>query len=583
MSSLPPAIAAWSAVLSAFAPDLAEAVGGMARRLELVIGRVRARPRPRGDDPDGYDGLARKGPYDRLLLSEWALAMDVPEEFDRRAVSGEHTFLRLDLRDRRKGVRTVALFDPGPSQLGGPRVVQLAALVTLQRRAELAKAEFAWGMLGGSGELFTTVDRATVQTFLSARRARAATEDDVAAGRARAGNTDELWLVGGAPRTHDALCLELAEALDRDEHAVGVALHRRGERLGDARLVLPTGPLCKRLLTDPFPPPTPVTGQRTPRPPAQAPPSPTWAALPPDIGTPIDVRFAPATRQLQVTFSRNEVLAWGVADGRLRSPKPKRHTFQTGTLAGIGYGSQMTELVLLGQEQGQPALRPSWRGPLPLGTAPTPAPGPGMIAQRVGFGALMDVDGGLWTWGGVHPHASAAGRAALVFPLQSEVIVVLRGADGLRVTSVRYDGALGPEHLLAGTRPDQDVRYVLSEHQTHFNSAAWLLVSGGDAPAKVFVMHSGNTSAYPLTQALPAGPGVLVGAQVSREPFAGVRWVASEQTFYVDDRAVLLTERAPIGLRVSPDARLAAWWTAEGFVEVWSLEDGKPRLQRYPP
>ncbi len=44
--------------------------------------------------PDGYDGIGRRGSYDRLLASEWLIHDELPDEFLRRVVSGEHAFLR---------------------------------------------------------------------------------------------------------------------------------------------------------------------------------------------------------------------------------------------------------------------------------------------------------------------------------------------------------------------------------------------------------------------------------------------------------------------------------------------------------
>jgi hypothetical protein len=582
VSSLPPELAAWTEALSTFAPDLREALGGLARRLDLVIGRVRARPKPRGDDPDGYDGLARKGLYDRLLLSEWALATEVPEEFDRRAVSGEHAFLRLDLRDRRKGVRTVALFDGGPTQLGGPRLVQLAALVTLERRAALANAEFAWGMLGSTGDLTRTVDRSTVQTFLAGRHARATTDDDLDAGMARAQNPDELWLVGVEPRGDGALCLALRDVLEPGTDAVDVVLFRRGARLGEARLTLPTGALGRRLLTDPFPPPTsqvrPAAG--TPKPA----PTPAWAPLPNGLPAPLDLRFAPATRQMLVVFPNNQILAWGVQDGRLRSPKPKHHAFVHWPMLGLGYGSQTVDVLLAAEDKGKPTLSRSWTGLLALDGTPMPAVGAGQLARRGDVWALVDVQGQLYTSGRSlqTPLDANRGRALFPYPLQTDVFVVVRTTDGLAITKVGFDGALGPLEPLPGTRPDQEVLYLVDARTAEHHSTIFFLAHGGEGAPRLFVHNAGWTSGRHVARPLEPGPGILVGARLDTTEVGVLTWNAGDQTLYRGDAAVLTPERTPLAIRVSHDGRLAAWHTAEGMLEVWSLDTGKPLLQRYP-
>src|SRR5262245_56636664 len=45
------------------------------------------------------------------------------------------------------GGACLAVFDACPGHLGGPRVAQIATLLTLARRAEAAGVRFAWGVL----------------------------------------------------------------------------------------------------------------------------------------------------------------------------------------------------------------------------------------------------------------------------------------------------------------------------------------------------------------------------------------------------------------------------------------------------
>src|SRR5207249_6830439 len=97
-------------------------------------------------------------------------AGEAPDEFTRRAAMGEHAFLQVARREPAGARVSVALFDGGPNQLGAPRLVHLAALIVLARRAEVAGAPFAWGVAQQpAGPLFTTVTGATLMRLLDAR------------------------------------------------------------------------------------------------------------------------------------------------------------------------------------------------------------------------------------------------------------------------------------------------------------------------------------------------------------------------------------------------------------------------------
>src|SRR5919197_166509 len=146
-AELPPALAPWAPALSALTPELAVTLGPMVRRLDDMISTYD--PDSGGSGPlDGYEGLVWRGPPERLLASKWMLADELPFEFLRRAVTGELLYLApARRRDRGRG-RVVILVDAGPAQLGAARLVQLAALVVLHRRAAARRSELAVGILG---------------------------------------------------------------------------------------------------------------------------------------------------------------------------------------------------------------------------------------------------------------------------------------------------------------------------------------------------------------------------------------------------------------------------------------------------
>ena len=155
---------------------------------------------------------------------------------------------------------SVTLFDAGPSQLGRPRIVHVAALIVMGRRAEAAGAPFAWGVLQDpEGPLFPGVTPAGMLHLLNARTAFEATPGNLEAWARRIGDwkeLDDLWVVG-APREARLPTLQRASRLRPSEvvevggRRVAVTMTRRAvEAL--IHLELPPDADCARLLRDPF-------------------------------------------------------------------------------------------------------------------------------------------------------------------------------------------------------------------------------------------------------------------------------------------------------------------------------------------
>ena len=152
--SLPAALRPWHHWLQWFRPDVAVALGDLVRQLDTLPGLAASRLHDTSvTEPDGLDDLRHRGPYPRLLASEWLLAEAAPDEFLRRAVMGEHLFLMPRPRSRQVDRLILALFDAGPHQLGAPRLAHLAAWILLARRAEQAGATLRWGVLQQPGAL----------------------------------------------------------------------------------------------------------------------------------------------------------------------------------------------------------------------------------------------------------------------------------------------------------------------------------------------------------------------------------------------------------------------------------------------
>jgi hypothetical protein len=147
VAELPPALAGWAPSLAALTPDVVAALGPMLLRLDELVARHSAVDGPDGE-PDGVDGIARRGPPERLLAAEWVLADEHPDEFLRRAVTGELLHLATARRHDPPHGAVRVLVDTGPEQLGAGRLVQLAALVVLHRRAARGGAALRLGILG---------------------------------------------------------------------------------------------------------------------------------------------------------------------------------------------------------------------------------------------------------------------------------------------------------------------------------------------------------------------------------------------------------------------------------------------------
>jgi hypothetical protein len=196
--ALPRQLAPWAPHLALFPEDIALALGPLVIRLSQLIGAARIDHGCEGT-PDGYDGIDRRGSYDRLLASEWLIHDELPDEFLRRVVSGEHAFLRRLHRHEAAGRRTVALFDSGIDQLGAPRIAHVAALIVLAQRAERAGASLAWGILQEQdGALRTPVTENAVRALIDSRCTGRVSHDDIARWMASDGvaGASEIWLVG---------------------------------------------------------------------------------------------------------------------------------------------------------------------------------------------------------------------------------------------------------------------------------------------------------------------------------------------------------------------------------------------------
>ncbi|WP_194792309.1 hypothetical protein [Pseudomonas sp. UFMG81] len=250
---LPDALHPWQAWLAQLDPATWPVFADLLGRIEPLLGPLRGR-QPGGEpEPDGLADLQRRGNYARLLSSEWLLAEEMPDEFLRRAVASEHLFLAPELRARQSDRRIVALFDGGPLQWGAPRLVHLAMLILLARRAAAAGAQLFWGMAQRPGTPGKLNGIASLNRLMSQRTQQPVTAKDHQAWQtllaAEEWQGAETWLIGNGERgPHLDHCMQIQRSLDGQHLSLTInAASRRS-----LRLPVPPAKVAERLLKGQF-------------------------------------------------------------------------------------------------------------------------------------------------------------------------------------------------------------------------------------------------------------------------------------------------------------------------------------------
>ncbi len=266
MVELPPSLAPWAPQLAVFPDEIALCLGQLASRVAGALGSWPRSAEHRGE-PDGFAGLARRGSYQHLLPAEWLLLDELPEEFLRRVVSHEHSFLAPGFRQLAGGRRCLVALDPGPEQLGAPRIGQLALLIALAQRAAGAGAIFEWTVLGRAPLLWhDEVSRTSVLSLVQSRSAHALPSQalegalaEIERRAADAGGASECWCLGGPTATDRAAqrafgVVTTTDALDpAAPHQLRIVVAAPGAVAPrQLALELPPERLAVQLLRDPF-------------------------------------------------------------------------------------------------------------------------------------------------------------------------------------------------------------------------------------------------------------------------------------------------------------------------------------------
>ncbi len=246
------------AFLAGVHPEVVAGVAPWLPRLAAAVGRAIHPTRAGAGEPDGVDGLTRRGPPTRLLPTSLALADAAPDEFLRRAAEGELAYLRTAWRPPPGGWKGLVWLDVGPGTLGAVRWLGLAMATVLARRIRAAGGEpwVAWGPGedGGPGASLSPLTRALdLAPWFEARTARHATEGEGRALRADPRGPFALrWAVGGhvhgeAARKAGYRVIQAREDLSDGQLRVR-AESAEGSRL--VRLELPPPAAGVRLLHD---------------------------------------------------------------------------------------------------------------------------------------------------------------------------------------------------------------------------------------------------------------------------------------------------------------------------------------------
>lgn len=240
-TALPPRLASWEEALSGLDARLASELGPLLRTLDELI---RRHDMPGGEDgePDGFDGTTNTGDLSRLLMDEWLLADELPDEFVRRAAENELTFLRRGHQQVAPRGRVIAVVDTGPEQLGPSRLVQLAAIVVLHRRSRAAGRELDVRLLPSGRRLVGELAQ-VLPEWLTARTTEAPAPGQVDGALDDVTREDHVWLLAG-PSVHAERGAHRRRVSSRVSEWDPDGARRMSVSVGDAvaHVDLPAGP-----------------------------------------------------------------------------------------------------------------------------------------------------------------------------------------------------------------------------------------------------------------------------------------------------------------------------------------------------
>ena len=344
--ALPRHLQSWAALLAPIQPDLGADLAHMAQRITDALKQFFLPALSGQDEPDGYAGIARRGPPERLLLSEWALAEEFPDEFLRRAVMKEQLFLDPKRNAPHTPQWLTLLLDCGPMQWGSPRLAHLATLIVLTRYAAERQANLRWASLQLPDMPWQEgIDRDNLRDWLrnhQYRPADAAALDQwherlVTEAKSDQQADTDLWLIGSSglkqladPTDGLILCEEPLDPACAGTLSLTI---RRRTQSQTFSLPLPPQPVQVRLLRHPL--------RRE-----EAAPSPSNKPRP-DSLVQCRIQFSHAGRQLLVRQPLGRLSVYNIPDPGRYEPKIKVRRFDKGfqpILGAFSYGKRLLTL-----------------------------------------------------------------------------------------------------------------------------------------------------------------------------------------------------------------------------------------------
>ena len=586
----------WAPMLGLLPPELGRSLGPSLDKLAAAVGPLRARARTGTGAPDGFEGLSLRGPYDRLVLSEWALADLLPEEFVRRAAQGEHAFYQLARRDEARAKTSVALFDPGPMQLGGPRIGQLLALLVLAGRARAAGASFGWATLqrpppqsDTATGLWLGLTAVDLRSFLLGRTAFAPAPADLDGWfeRARRDDWEDLWVIGppGTIPPGRRLAgvktpvgrIELSDVFEPGVRALDVTVVRGAHRR-TLRVELPPEAECLQLLRGGVPlPPKPVT--------------PVGLARTPGVARPVSPPILLADgRKVAFVDAGNAVTVYTVPD--VPSPRRARYLRYAVTSGDrvLGLGWARRRLVLVFERAGELHVSDTYGDVFRAGDSLRRFDAPGTWHPGARPAALARVD--------LLAPSAAPGTPSMAFLDGARRLIALLPARAAVLAEHACGAAYFNERLRAVVHPHLDpalasLRAFL--HPSHVVAA--VVDSGPDTKLALrwtcFPKQGGATvppvGAGAAVMHLPGGDEVL-GLTPAPKLDAGVglialapdrctlRWISPEHS------GVLFSVGRPVrDASTTPRGDRVALAFEDGALEVWSLPAPVCLLRVEPP
>ena len=557
MTSLPLPLRRWEPELAAFPKEIALALAPVMARLAAAIGPMRSRL---GDgEPDGIGALTRRGSYERLLLTEWALADEAPDEFLRRAVSAEHLFLAPVRRGPSAARRCVLIFDAGPTQLGVPRLVHVALLLVLARRARDAKVELAWGIAQAPPTLRTDTDPPAIEALLAARRSSAVRDEDVDAWRETLGaRDDETWWIGD-PRAPIPGMRHVAV-----EEPISLSPDTLEVRVGAVRLSLPrpSDDIATQLIRAPFPATRPVSPK-------------VVASRARPIAIPRHASFALPSdgRRLAVGLD-DGFWSWGLpsspreplgAPRRLRVPPNQ-------TILAAGHRGRRLFGVALRVEDGATSFVVHGLGDLKVGGSvdcPFAHPHPDGVLRSASFD-----DRGRLVW---ETSAGLLCRYDGKSPPEARTILGFRTRGETRLAEctppTRWEGEESSVALVAWGPPDRVLYRPLGVRAVVFGDGATAFAPRADDPSdRTWDVVTHAQARYAIV--VPSGARVI-GALA--HPMVGLIIVEADertlQSLYLGSGGSLIRASGVIE-EVVCNGDVIAWRTRDGLLEVGSLSRG---------